>query len=140
MSSPNPLLAYFRTLDDKRREVGLEKLTPPEKVILLVRDFYAHIAVHGIVGYYMNPDGNEAVELVAALDEVGASEAAAIVRECNEPFPKGSPPHSQTERGKVAVALDKKGSFPDIAKSPNDPLWDKLFKGLKEYAAKHFPR
>jgi hypothetical protein len=91
--------------DAKAHRVGLAQLTAAERVVVLVSRANFEIELGGLDAFYYNSAGDEAVPTVAALDAVGATQAASTLRAANALFPGGSPPRDREKRfdGLMAV-------------------------------------
>jgi hypothetical protein len=57
----------------------------------VVRQFEAEVNNGGLHQYYFNSSSNSAIETPEALDTIGASHTAEIVRKANSIFPQGPP-------------------------------------------------
>jgi hypothetical protein len=84
--------------DAKAERVGLSRLTPTERVVVLVSRANFEVELGGLDSFFYNSAGGEAVPTVAALEAVGATRAAAALRTANALFPGGSPPRGREER------------------------------------------
>jgi hypothetical protein len=64
----------------------------------LVRDLEAEINNGGFDQFFFNSAGDKTAETIAALDAIGASHTAKIVRKAAGRFPGGMPPTDRDER------------------------------------------
>jgi len=103
----------MNSCDAKAQRVGLARLATAERVVVLVSRANFEIELGGLDAFYYNSAGDQAGATVAALEAVGAIEAAATLRTANALFPGGSPPRSREER---FDALEF------VRKLPNRPL------------------
>lgn len=75
------------------------------------RTFFLAYWLYGEVGngnfdqFYYNSTGDYSLEMVSALEEIGAYDAARILSECNRIFPNGVPPQNRDERIQALDAL-----------------------------------
>ncbi len=84
--------------DAKAQRVGFARLTPAERVVVLVSRASFEIELGGLDSFFYNSAGDYAVPTVAALEAIGATRAAAALRDANALFPRGSPPRDREER------------------------------------------
>jgi hypothetical protein len=103
----------MNSCDAKAQRVDLACLTAAERIVVLVSRANFEIELGGLDTFYYNSAGDEAVPTVAALESVGATQAALALREANALFPGGSPPR---DRGKRFDALEI------VRKLPKRPL------------------
>ena len=78
--------------DAKAERVGLTSLTEVERVVVLVSRANFEIELGGFDSFYYNSSGDKAVQTVAALQVIGATQAASTLREANSLFPGALPP------------------------------------------------
>jgi hypothetical protein len=88
----------MNSCDAKAQRVGLADLSPTERVVVLVSRANFEIELGGLDTFYYNSAGDEAVPTVAALEAVGATQAASTLRTANALFPGGSPPRDREKR------------------------------------------
>jgi hypothetical protein len=88
----------MNSCDAKARRFGLARLNAAERVVVLVSRANFEIELGGLDAFYYNSAGDEAVPTVAALEAVGANDAASCFREANGLFPDGSPPRDRERR------------------------------------------
>lgn len=113
--SRKPLLTAESELDLMRiseavwkREaaVGVNALSPAERVFLCVWNLEAEVNNGGFAQFYINSAGDNARETPVALREIGAMQAAAIAEEGNNLFGPSGPPADRDAR---AAALERMG-------------------------------
>ena len=93
--------------DAKAERIGLPRLTSTEQVVVLVSRANFEIELGGLDAYYYNSAGDKALPTVAALEAVGATQAASALRTANRLFPGGFPPQQREERFKGLQAVRK---------------------------------
>jgi hypothetical protein len=103
----------MNSCDAKAVRVGLSRLAVAERVVVLVSRANFEIELGGLDAFYYNSAGDDAVPTVAALEAVGAIQAASTLREANALFSGGSPPR---DREKRFAGLEV------VRKLPNRPL------------------
>jgi hypothetical protein len=112
-SSDTPLTAAARRgslaavawpLDTRR---GLAALGEKNRVLFLVGYLVDQVADGGVAGFYANPSAEYAPQLPAALDAIGATAAAAAVRDLNALFPGGAPAADDQTRWRQLEQLGK---------------------------------
>jgi hypothetical protein len=86
-------------------EVGYERLTDAQKVFVCVWSLEGEVNNGGFDQFYFNSSGDWAVETPAALEKIGAHQAAAIVRKANSVFPDGKPSNDRELRQQQLDAL-----------------------------------
>jgi len=64
----------------------------------LIRDLEAEINNGGFDQFFFNSSGDKTAETIAALEVIGASHTAGIVRNAAARFPGGMPPTDRDER------------------------------------------
>ena len=84
---------------------GFAALTSAERVAYCVDALEREIANGGFDQYFWNSSGDTAHETLAALLEIGAAGAAALLREAIAAFPAGKVPANREERQKVHQSL-----------------------------------
>ena len=84
---------------------GFAALTPAEKVAYCVDALEREVNNGGFDQFFWNSSGDTAHETHAALLEIGAGEAAALLREAIEVFPAGKVPANREEREKLLESL-----------------------------------
>jgi hypothetical protein len=117
---------------------GALALNRAERVVFLIVDLDATATMEGLHGYYHSAAGEWAAEGADALDEIGAHESAAILREVNALFPGGAPARDREAR------RDQLAGLPDAALERLEALGarflaypDGLGGKLEQYAARH---
>jgi hypothetical protein len=79
-------------------KVDYDRLTIAERTFLCVWELESEVNNGGFVQYYENLSGGRATEAPAALEQIGASKVAAIVRSANALFQAGRPDADQESR------------------------------------------
>jgi len=77
------------------------------RVFFLVGYLVDQLTDGGVTGFYANPSAEYAPQLPAALDTIGATAAAATVRELNALFPGGAPAADDPARWRQLEQLGK---------------------------------
>jgi hypothetical protein len=118
--------------------VGYDKLSDPERVFVAIWSLEAEVNNGGFDQYFFNSAGDLAEHTPAALEAIGASHTAEIVRQANRLFGRGGP---SPERNKRQKQLE---SLPATASNEFDRLdeafyeyEDDLETMLKAYTRKH---
>lgn len=137
MDDSDPMMDVWGACLRKCKRNGLESLTELERVFFLGADFYFQVATHGIDNYYRNPSGDYSVETVWALEQLGAPDAASVLRCCNALFPNGSPTSDQSDRCDLVKGLRDAGQFPVVAYDPGAPEWGDVIVGVEDLFSKH---
>ncbi len=84
---------------------GLDSLSLKEKIVELVSTLDYETTQGGLYSYYYNTSGSQAIEVIEALNAIGAKKAANIMKEINELFRNGMPPKNHEERRKELHGL-----------------------------------
>jgi hypothetical protein len=95
------LFAVSEKIAAKEESAGLDSLTPSEQVFHAVWCFEAELNNGGFDQFFFNASGDHPAETVAALERIGASSCAAIVRRACALFPNATPSpdrHSRQEQ------------------------------------------
>jgi len=108
--------------DAKAQQVGLASLSPTERVVVLISRANFEIELGGLDAFYCNSAGDEAVQTVAALEAVGANQAAMILRTANALFAGGAPPRDREKRFEALEVVRK------LPNSPLDSLTGKIYR------------
>jgi hypothetical protein len=94
-------------LADKEESGGLGSLTPAEQTFFLVWWFEAELNNGGFDQFFDNSTGNHAVHTVSALDRIGATTCANIVRRACALFPDSTPSSDwNTRQEQLCVITD----------------------------------
>jgi len=109
----------------KYLSMGFDKLTGIEKIVLYVSSLDFEITMSDLYTYYNNSSGEYAVDVVGALEAIGAFEAAQIIKKANFIFPKGTPSRNRKTRIDELRRLGKKGE------SILDNLTDEFYKKVE---------
>lgn len=78
--------------------LGVDALTPAERVFLCVWNLEAEVNNGGFHQFFINSAGDNAVATPAALREIGADQAAIIVDQANGVFGPSGPPADRDAR------------------------------------------
>lgn len=70
-----------KLLEDRWRDLGFDRLLPEERNFIVVWWLEAEVLNGGFHQYFHNSSGDAAPEALAALEELGASTAAHVLRE-----------------------------------------------------------
>jgi hypothetical protein len=90
--------AVMNSCDAKALRTGLSRLNATERVVVLVSRANFEIDLGGLDAFYYNSAGDEAVPTVAALEAIGATQAASALLEANALFPGKLPPRDREKR------------------------------------------
>jgi hypothetical protein len=131
----------MNSCDAKAQRVGIKRLTATERVVVLVSRANFEIELGGLDAFYYNSAGDEAIPTVAALEAVGATEAASALRKANALFPGGSPPRDREKRfaGLEVVRELPKGPLSSLEDevSHDDPdMFSRLCSFIEAHAKK----
>jgi hypothetical protein len=85
--------------------VGVNALSPAERVFLCVWNLEAEVNNGGFEQFYINSAGDNALETPIALREIGATQAAAIAEEANSLFGPSGPPADRDARTEILESL-----------------------------------
>jgi len=91
----------------KGHEKGVASLNDAQHVAFFVADLDAEAAINGLAGYYDNSSGAFAREAANALERLGATESAALLREANALFTGAAPPADWEQRRAVLQTMDE---------------------------------
>jgi hypothetical protein len=132
--------AVMNGCDAKAERLGLQALTEPERVVLLVSRANFEIELGGLSGFYYNNAGNLASETVAALEAVGAVQAASALRAANTLFPGGTPPKNREQRyevwrGLIRLNTDLLGSLDKTFSAEDPDVFSRLCAYIEAHAA-----
>lgn len=88
----------------------MEKLNSSQRVLLIIESLEREINNGGFHQFYWNSSGNYAMETVEALNQIGATKTAGIVKKANDQFPNGIVPEDWDERGRILDLISEKSS------------------------------
>jgi hypothetical protein len=88
----------MNSCDAKAQQLGLNRLTMAERIVVLVSRASFEIELGGLDVFYYNSAGDDAVATVGALEAIGATQAASTLRESNALFPGGLPSRDREQR------------------------------------------
>jgi hypothetical protein len=125
--------AIINRCDAKRQHYGFEKLNDSERVVSLVSYFHYELEMGGIDGFYYNSAGDYAVETVWALEQIGATHAAKVLKRINALFSGGVPSKDQGTRQEDLERLCSQPDdpFEDLEEeflSDEPGIWERLEK------------
>lgn len=106
----------FGRLDD----VSFEDLDIRDQVLVAIWGLEAEVNNGGFHQYYFNSAGNQAFFAATALDLIGASQAAGIVRQANTAFGTDGPARDRDQRQKSLTAMAEE-------------TWDRLEESFLAY-------
>lgn len=117
---------------------GFAALTPAERVAYCVDAVEREVNNGGFRQFFDNSSGDTALDTVAALEAIGAPQAAALVRRAIAVFPGGEPPADRDERCALMETLP--ASAEDEWMALGDEYYtypDDLTTLLRRYAESH---
>jgi hypothetical protein len=125
--------------DEKRQKLGFEALSEVERVISLVSYSNFEIIQGSISAFYSNSAGDYAVETVWALEQIGATEAAGLIRTGNDLLSMtGAFPRDRADRQEALTRLH--ATHPDILAELTDGYYDKeaqVWSDVEDYMHDH---
>ncbi len=97
---------------NRKSEYGdqIEKLTDPQKVLLIVENLQREVNNGGFNQFYWNSSGDFSTETVDALIEISALTTAGIVKRANSQFPDNYVPKDRTERQELMEEIEDKAN------------------------------
>lgn len=95
MHSPADLIQH---VTEKGYREGAAALNEAQRVIFLVVELDAMASMEGLPGFYDSATGELAAQCALALERIGATESARLIREANELFPDGTPQSDRATR------------------------------------------
>ncbi len=109
----NSLIKISEAVFARYSKVGFSHLSKPEQVFVCVWSLEAEVNNGGFDQFYFNSSGDHAVETVDALESIGASHTAEIVRRANAVFGASGPSSVRAIRQEQLDALPEsvRGSF-----------------------------
>ena len=75
------VLAFEQALGQKAAQIGVENLTEEERIVLAIEALEREVSNGGYDQFFINSSKEYASIIVAALNRIGCSEAAAITRD-----------------------------------------------------------
>jgi hypothetical protein len=126
--------------DEKRQKMGLDALSEVERVISLVSYANFEIVQGSMSAFYSNSASDYAVETVWALGQIGAADAAALIRTGNDLLSTtGTYPRDRAERQAALSRLHT--THPDLLDELTDGyyaeenlVWDSLEDYINDHA------
>jgi Ankyrin repeats (3 copies)/Domain of unknown function (DUF4375) len=89
---------------------GLEALSQRNRVLFLVGYLVDQLANGGAEMLYFNPSAEYVTQMPSALELIGASEAARVIRELNSLFPDGAPAKDMETRAEQLRAITEEAT------------------------------
>lgn len=107
MPTPGEARFYQRVDDARAREAreGWDALAGEERLALCLGEMEAEVNNGGWEQYFLNSAGDHAHDALRALDAIGATTAAGILREAMKVFGKDGPPADRAARELHLLAL-----------------------------------
>ena len=112
-------------LEDRWRRIGYDALLPVERDFILTWWLEAEASNGSLHQYFANSTGDSAADALAALERIGASRAATVLRDAMKLFGDGPYPTDRAKRNELLDAL------PEHDNDGND-LFDRLADRLFE--------
>jgi hypothetical protein len=117
-------------LFEKAIAEGIDALNEKPRSVYLIVELEVFTMKDGLVGFYTGMGGDRAIEVVAALQHIGAIQSADLIRRANELFPDGRPPADRLDVHDELNCLDE-----DTWKSIND-MGHPFLDGWDDYGMK----
>lgn len=89
---------FERACNKPHQGVAFDALSPSDKILIAVWGLEADVNNGGFDQYYFNGAGDQAFFAPHALEQIGALNTAAIVREANDKFGPNGPARDRTKR------------------------------------------
>lgn len=89
----------------KVQSTGFETLSPDEQVFHVIWSVEAEVNNGGFHQYFFNSAGDHASQTIVALEQIGASVCAELVRRACEIFPDATPSSDRFQRQEQLMAL-----------------------------------
>ena len=123
---------------DKYYKKGFDNLTKPEQIFFMIDQFEMEINNGGFEQYYGNSASDYAQDVPFALESIGASYTADLVRKGNSLFPNGLPPKIWPDRQVLLDSIvddirDQLSELDNAFYEYKDPLGELQ----REYIRKH---
>jgi hypothetical protein len=132
----------FAFVCNRLNEVHFVGLTGPQRAYYCVAMLQAEVNNGGFAQYFFNPFGNHARDALKALEELGATATADLLREAMSRFGKQGPSPDRDlrheELSQVATKRDHPFSELDSTFFKNDDKLDVLLAGFAAQHAEHF--
>ena len=126
---------YISQLCEYGEQLG--KLTAPQKVFYLNQNLEREGNNGGLHQFFFKSSGDHADETVRALEAIGASKTAGLLREAIEKFPNGKVPEDQDKRQVLMIDTMPNDIFEELDErffAYEDPLTDLNFNWIRENA------
>ena len=126
---------YISQLCEYGEQLG--KLTAPQKVFYLNQNLEREGNNGGFHQFFFNSSGDHADETVRALEAIGASKTAGLLREAIEKFPNGEVQEDQDKRQVLMIDTMPNDIFGELDErffAYEDPLTDLNFNWIRDNA------
>jgi hypothetical protein len=101
-------------LQAKAAERGYDAISHAERVVLDATDIVAQVDNGGFYQLFLGQTGDRVQEGIAALEEIGAHETAALVKEASSRFPRKKPSRKWFVRQKQVLDHLSGDTFSDL--------------------------
>jgi len=126
---------------DDQSKAGIAALSPGARTLYLVQVLGGEVLNGGFEQYFSNSSGEYAHETLAALQEVGASQAAKLLEQAIAAFPGGQVPTQRLARyealqkvnAEVLEALDT--AYYRLEKTTGEDLSERILAFMRNHAA-----
>ena len=112
---------YINNISNYGENLG--KLTKPQKYFLFIDDLEGEVNNGGFNQYYFNSSGANSLEVIDALNAIGAFKTSLIVKKANEQFPGGVAPKDRKKRITLESEIEDKAN----------PVWEKCDEDFFKY-------
>jgi hypothetical protein len=138
MTGDDPVDDIMSSILERGRESGVESLDGWERTVFLIVEVDATILIDSLLGLYDSRLGEYALEIVKALDDIGAEESATLIGRANSFFPGQSPPKDIDTRRDLLWNMDE-GTLDTIGNLGQrfSDYPDGLQKLLARYVSEH---
>jgi hypothetical protein len=94
------------SVQEKESRHGFDSLAPYERVVFDVNAFEAEVNNGGFHQFFFNSEADRVAEIIEALQTIGASTVAGILREACCLFPAGGPSRDRYARQEQLEKID----------------------------------
>lgn len=94
------------SVQEKETRHGYDSLAPSERVVFDVNALEAEVNNGGFHQFFFNSEADRVPEIIEALEAIGASTVAGIVREACRLFPAGGPSRDRYARQEQLDRID----------------------------------
>lgn len=128
------ILETVRALQEKEVQLGYDALAAHERVVVDVAALEAEVNNGGLEQFFFNSAGDRVAATIDALESIGASRAAEIVKQACQLFPGGQPKADRDLRQDQLEHLDPNSfeslderfySYPDPLEELVEAYWEK---------------